>query len=185
MYSLSKTLLQCFIVEYVYTLYVHNVYAVCMYTAYNHTLYICTYISMYYILKMLFVVPSPLVQISLHDNKILGNESVGDLIIGDPLTLDCTVTAVRGISSLVDIIWTTGSRVVRRVDNITADIESDSAIYTDSFEISSLSAIDNGTEYQCRVVINARQPVYNSIKVTLIFTAGKCVNIISYLNTVW
>ena len=31
----------------------------------------------------------------------------------------------------------------------------DSAIYTDSFEISSLSAIDNGRVYQCTVVINA------------------------------
>ena len=125
------------------------------------------------ILKIHFIVPSPLVQISIYDNKILGNDSVGDLIIGDPLTLDCTVTAVRGISSSVDIIWTTEGRVVRRVDNITADIENDSAIYTDSFEISSLSAIDNGTEYRCAVVINANQPVFSSIQVTLIFSAGE------------
>ena len=112
-------------------------------------------------------------QISIYDNKILGNDSVGYLIIGDPLTLDCTVTAVRGICSSVDIIWTTGGRVVRRVDNITADIENDSAIYTDSFEISSLSAIDNGTEYRCAAMINASQPVYSSIQVTLIFLAGE------------
>ena len=124
-------------------------------------------------MKIHVIVPSPLVQISIYDNKILGNDSVGDLIIGDPLTLDCTVTAVRGISSSVDIIWTTGGRVVRRVDNITADIENDSAIYTDSFEISSLSAIDNGTEYRCAVVINASQPVFSSIQVTLIFSAGE------------
>ena len=103
------------------------------------------------------------------DNDTLGNETLGNLTIGDPLTLDCTVTAVRGISSSVDIIWTTGGRVVRRVDNITADIENDYAIYTDSFEISSLSAIDNGREYQCTVVINAYQPVYNSDHITLIF----------------
>ena len=137
----------------------------------NMHMYACIVIWKYEFI--LYVVPSPLVQISIHDNKMLGNESVGDLIIGDPLALDCTVTAVRGISSSVDIIWTTGGRVVRRVDNITADIENDSVIYTDSFEISSLSAIDNGTEYQCTVVINARQPIYSSIQVTLIFSAGE------------
>ena len=130
---------------------------------------------------MHFIVPTPFVQITVFDeayyfdnetleNHTSGNETLGNLTIGDPLTLDCTVTAVRGISSSVDIIWTTGGRVVRRVDNITADIEqNDSTIYTDSFEISSLSAIDNGREYQCTVVINASQPVYSSDQITLNF----------------
>ena len=83
--------------------------------------------------------------------------------------LNCTVTAVRGISSSVDIIWTTGGRVVRRVYNITADIEDDYAFYTDSFEISSLSAIDNGREYQCTVVVNAYQSVNSSGQITIFF----------------
>ena len=119
---------------------------------------------------MSFTVPNPFVQMTIFDNETLGNETIRNLTIGDPLTLDCTVTAVRGISSSVDIIWTTGGRVVRRVEDITADIENDSAIYTDSFEISSLSAIDNGREYQCTVVINASQPIYSSDQFTLIFT---------------
>ena len=127
----------------------------------------------------LFIVPIPFVQIYSSNNyetsgdnssEQLGNGTLGNLTIGDPLTLDCTVTAVRGISSSVDIIWTTGSRVVRRVEDIMADIENYSVIYTDSFEISSLSAIDNGREYQCTVVINASQPVYSSDQFTLIFT---------------
>ena len=118
---------------------------------------------------MHFTVPSPLVQITIFGNDSIGNETLRNVTIGDPLTLDCTVTAVRGISSSVDIVWTTGNRVVRRVDNITADIEYDSAIYTDSLEISSLSAIDNRREYQCTVVINASQPVYSSDQITLIF----------------
>ena len=127
-----------------------------------------------------FVVPTPFVHITIPDihdaseyyytSGQSGDSPLGDKTMGDPLTLDCTVTAVRGISSSVDIIWTTGGRVVRRVDNITADIQNDNAIYTDSFEISSLSAIDNGRQYQCTVMINARQPVYNSDNITLIFT---------------
>jgi len=126
----------------------------------------------------IFIVPTPLVQITTFgnetfnfDNETFGNETVGNLTIGDPLTLYCTATAVRGISSSVDIIWTTGGRVVRRVNNITADIEyDDSTIYTDSFVIiSSLSTIDNGREYQCTVVINANPPIYSSDQITLIF----------------
>ena len=123
-----------------------------------------------------FAVPIPFVNIILSDNVYPGNNTSGsgdftlkNLTIGDPLTLDCAVTAVRGISSSVDIIWTTGGRVVRKVYDIMADIENDYAIYTDSFEISSLSAIDNGREYQCTVVINANQPVNNSDQITLIF----------------
>ena len=132
-------------------------------------------------LNMSFTVPNPFVQMTIFDNETLGNETIRNLTIGDPLTLHCIVTAVRGISSSVDIIWTTGGRVVRRVDNITADIENDSAIYTDLFNISSLSAIDNGREYQCTVVINASQPVNSSDQFTLIFTGeytyirSKCI----------
>ena len=117
----------------------------------------------------------PFVQIAIAnktlypDNKTLGNNTFGNLTIGDPLTLDCTVTAVRGISSSVDIIWTTGGREVRRLDNVMADIKINSAIYTDSFRISALSAIDSGREYQCTVVINASQPVYSTDQITLMF----------------
>ena len=120
-----------------------------------------------------FIEPVLLIQITTteSDNGILGNGTLVNVSVGDPLTLDCTVTAIRGISSPVDIIWTTGGRVVRRVNNITADIENDSATYTDSFEISSLSAIDNGREYQCTVVINARQPVNDSDQIILIFSS--------------
>ena len=128
------------------------------------------------------IVPIPLVKITVLDNETLGNETLGNVTIGDPLTLDCTVTAVRGISSSVDIIWTTEGRVVRRVDNITADIVNDSAIYTDSFEISSLSTIDNRREYQCTVVINATQPVNSSDQFTLIFP-GKHIHIPSYYSS--
>ena len=94
---------------------------------------------------------------------------MSNLTIGDSLTLDCSFTTVRGISSSVNFIWTTGGIEVRRVDDIAADIENDTAIYTDSFEISSLSAIDNGREYQCTVMINATQPVYGYNYFSVVF----------------
>ena len=129
---------------------------------------------------MFLCIVSSLVKITLSENELLENETLGNVTIGDPLTLYCTITAVRGISSSVDIIWTAGGRVVRRVDNIIADIENDSAIYTDSFEISSLSAIDNGREYQCTVVINASPPVSSSDQITLIFP-GRCMTMHIYI----
>ena len=158
---------------------------VCLYICtYEWFLYDCKLKHTVYAVFMIYyiVVPIPLVQIIIPDSyKISGSDNFGqsgnstlwNVTIGDPLTLDCTITAVRNISSSVDIIWTTGGRVIRRVDNITADIENDYAIYTDSFEISSLSAIDNGREYQCTVVINANQPINSSDQITLIFP-GKC-----------
>jgi len=136
------------------------------------------------------LVPIPLVQIATFDNETfnfdnetVGNETLGNLTIGDPLTLYCIVTAVRGISSSVDIIWTTGGSVVRRVNNIMADIEYDvSTIYTDSFKISSLSTIDNGREYQCTVVINANPPVNSSDQITLIFDGEYIYIVYMYIH---
>ena len=83
-----------------------------------------------------------------------------NLTVGDPLTLNCSVTTVRGVSSPVNIIWYTGGLEFRRVDNITANVLNDSEIYTDLFTISSLSAIDNGREYSCSIMINATRPIY-------------------------
>ena len=123
-----------------------------------------------FILVCSCVVPNPYVQIATFENETLGN-----VTIGDPLTLDCTVTAVRGISSSVDITWRTGVVELRRVEDVMASVENDSAIYTDSFKISSLSAIDNRRAYQCSVVINATQPVYSSDQFILVFS-GKYSN---------
>ena len=162
-------------------------------------MYICIFI-------LHIIVPIPHVQITIPeyqtfvDYETSGDTTSGDITsgesediifanitIGDSLTLDCTVTAVRDISSSVNIIWTTGDRVVTRVDNIAADIKNNSAIYTDSIEISSLSAIDNGREYQCTVVINSSQPINSSDRITVNFPGEHnyvanyvCIILLSY-----
>ena len=109
---------------------------------------------------------------------------MSNLTIGDSLTLDCSFTTVRGISSSVNFIWTTGGIEVRRVDNITADVLNDSAIYTDSFEIPSLSAIDNGRVYYCRIMINATQPVYGSNYFSVAFPGEYKMFMCSILSTI-
>ena len=80
--------------------------------------------------------------------------------IDQPLVLQCTFTIVRGITSTVDIIWTTGNTQVKRVNNVTASSNINfSSIYNDSFIISSLNVSDIGSVYECEAVINSVVPI--------------------------
>ena len=80
--------------------------------------------------------------------------------IDQPLVLQCNATIVRGITSTVDIIWTTGNTQVRRVNNVTASSNiNSSSIYNDSFIIPSLNLSDIGSVYECEVVINLVVPI--------------------------
>ena len=56
---------------------------------------------------------------------------------------------------------------MRRINNTFADIQNDSAVYSDLFTIL-LSANDSGSVYQCRVVISRFQ-ITNSDRITLNF----------------
>ena len=79
--------------------------------------------------------------------------------IYQPLILQCTAIIVRGITSTVDIIWTTGNTQVRRVNNVTASSNiNSSSIYNDSFIIPSLNLSDIGSVYECEVLINSVLP---------------------------
>ena len=84
--------------------------------------------------------------------------TLDDQVLGDPFTLDCTVITVIGISSAVDIIWSVDGKTVRIVYDTSATISNNSAIYTDSFALPELTALDNGRTYQCTVVINKNPP---------------------------
>ena len=106
-------------------------------------------------------------QITLSDNETLGN----NLTVGNLLTLNCTVTAVEGISGSVNIIWTTGNDVLRRAENLSVTYTINNfAIYTDLYEISSLTLLDNGRNYECTVLINASQQINRSDQIVLNFT---------------
>ena len=78
-----------------------------------------------------------------------------DPVVDRPLILQCNATIVRGITSTVDIIWTTGDTQVRRVNNVTANSTS---VYIDSLIIPLLGISDIGSTYQCEVLINSFLP---------------------------
>ena len=95
------------------------------------------------------VVPTPVVTVS----------APSTLTVGQSLTLECSVAAVRGITSRVDIIWTSYGTVMRRV-NATSQVTMGSlAVYTDSYTIPRLCIVDQSEVYNCEVVINTSPPV--------------------------
>jgi len=78
------------------------------------------------------------------------------------------VTAVRGITSRVDIIWSSDGTEIDRREGVNVISTSDnSVVYTDTYNISQLSTTDGGREYQCEVVINTSSPVMANDSVTL------------------
>ena len=86
--------------------------------------------------------------------------------VGQSITLECRIEAVKDIDSTVDIIWTTDGTEVRRVENIQACLISN---YSDFFTTPVLSK-NNNREYQCKVIINISPPVIGNDSVTLSVT---------------
>ena len=71
------------------------------------------------------------------------------------------------ITSRVDIVWSSGSTVLRRMNDTTATTINNSLVYTNSYNISQLSTTDEGRVTQCEVVINASPSVMASDSITL------------------
>jgi len=91
------------------------------------------------------------------------------MIVGQPLTLECIVTTVRGINSQVDIVWTNvdnGSELQRSY-NVSGSIETLSSVYRDYFNISQLTTDHNDVKYECKVIINANISVMATGSFTL------------------
>ena len=88
-------------------------------------------------------------------------------IVGRSLTLQCEVTAVRGITSRVDIVWSSGDVELVRMNDVSSTIVDNSLVYVESYTISNLSKSDDGRVIQCEVVINTSPSVMASDNITL------------------
>ena len=93
------------------------------------------------------------------------------MIVGQPLTLECVATAVRGINSQVDIIWNKNSLAKEfRRNDVNASMTNllmSSVVYKDYFNISKLTTDDNNVTYQCEIIINTNPSVIASGSFTL------------------
>ena len=92
--------------------------------------------------------------------------------VGQSLTLQCEVTTVRGITSRVDIVWSSGGTVLlRRTNGVSSTTMNNSLMYRDSYRdsytISQLSTTDEDRVIQCEVVINASPSIMASDSIVL------------------
>ena len=78
-------------------------------------------------------------------------------IVGQSLTLECSVTTVRGITSRVDIVWSSDDDLqLKRTESVSVNYSMNNlVVYTDRYSISQLSTSDENRAYQCEVVINS------------------------------
>ena len=91
------------------------------------------------------VVPSPNVMLMVPDIQA----------VGQSLSLECIVTTVRGLSSSIDIIWTSDGVEINRTSGASIGSETSSSIlYRDFYNISLLTTAEDGRAYQCEGVIN-------------------------------
>ena len=90
--------------------------------------------------------------------------------VGQSLTLQCEVTTVRGITSRVDIVWSSVGTVLRRINNVSSTIMDNALVYRDSYTISQLSTTDDGRVIQCEVVINTNPPIQDDDNIALYLT---------------
>ena len=90
------------------------------------------------------VVPTPSVTITAPNTQT----------VGQSLTLTCNVTTVRGITSRVDTVWTRNNVNLRTVTDISATTMHTLVTYIDYYTISSLSISDDGSGYECRLVVH-------------------------------
>ena len=75
--------------------------------------------------------------------------------VGQSLTLQCEVATVRGITSRVDIVWSSDGTELEWITNATASIMNNSVVYSENYTISQLSTDDDDRIIQCDVRINS------------------------------
>ena len=119
--------------------------------------------------NLLFTVPTPTVSVTAPNTQT----------VGQSLPLQCEVTTVRGITSRVDIVWSSGGTELQRMNGVSSTTMDNSLVYTDSYTISQLSTDDEGRMIQCEVVINASPLVMASNSITLDVTGEymECVTL--------
>ena len=112
-------------------------------------------------LFILSVVPTP--DLSLNH--------VNPPILSDQLTLECSATVVRGITSTLDFMWIRiDDDSEMMVQNVTrANTTGDSLVYTDIYTTPmALMESDIGVVYVCMITLNAeQQPITNELNITL------------------
>ena len=97
--------------------------------------------------------------------------------VGEPLTLQCDMTTVTGIVSTVDIIWSSGSTKLDRMNNTNPNITNDLVVYSDSYTIN-LTTLYHGIEIRCEVVINIPDTPVRDDAIIVLNVIGKSSSVV-------
>ena len=82
--------------------------------------------------------------------------------------MGCNFTTVRGITSRVDVVWSSDGEELLRIERVNVSLTLvTSAVYVATCTVPLLSTTDDGRVYQCEVVINTSPPVMATGSVTL------------------
>ena len=89
-------------------------------------------------------------------------------IVGQSLMLECRVTTVRGITSRIDIEWTTDNTILQKTEGVNITFTTnDSIVYKDIYIITQVSTFDDGRVYQCEMIINTNPQMMATDTITL------------------
>ena len=119
----------------------------------------------------MFSVPDPVIKVDAPSSQV----------VGQPLTLECNVTTVRGITSTVDIVWSSNGTELRKSKGTESNlINYNSVLYMDSYTIPLLSTVDENRTYECGIIINLALPLSVNDTITLDVMSKFCVH--TYTN---
>ena len=85
------------------------------------------------------------------------------------------MTTVRGITSTMDIVWTSHNVVFITERNVSINFTTSySASYTSTYIIPQLSTLDDGRVYNCEIVINSNPVVSDTGRIELDIIGKLC-----------
>ena len=88
--------------------------------------------------------------------------------VGQALTLECNATTVRGITSRVDIVWSSNGLELKRIEGANVSFISDSLVtYVDYYNALQLNTSDDGRVFQCKMIVNTSPALMADDNVTL------------------
>ena len=104
------------------------------------------------------LVPTPTVSVTAPNTQI----------VGQSLMLECSVTTVRGITSRVDIVWSSDGMIIAMREGVsTSAIIDNSTVYINIYTILQLETADDDKTYKCGVIINRSTQISAAGNVTL------------------
>ena len=113
-------------------------------------------------------VPTPSVALTAPNNQT----------VGQPLTLQCEVTTVRGIDIGVDIVWSSDDGELQTINNTTPTTTDNTFMFKDNYTIL-LSTSDEDRVIRCEVVINLN-PLVMASNITTLNVTGEYSNMVKH-----